>query len=394
MRGGITEGTGSMKTPGYDFDTPIDRSSTASLKWEKYAGTDIIPLWVADMDFRAPPEVLAALHRRVDHGVFGYTKPPGELNETVVRMLSRQFDWRVDEAWLIWLPGLVTGLNVACRAVGREGEAVATLTPVYPPFLSAPLHSGRRVVKVPLVEENNRWWVDVDRVEAALTPDTRLLLLCNPHNPVGRVLRRSELAALAELCLAHDLVICSDEIHCGLLLDAEKEHVPTATLGAEIADRTITLMAPSKTFNLPGLGCSFAVIPSEQLRRRFRQAMAGIVPMINAFGYEGALAAYRHGGPWQAALIDYLRDNRGRVQKAVSGMDRLSMAPVEATYLAWIDVRRSGLDHPVAHFEKYGIGLQDGAEFDGGGFVRLNFGCPASLLEEALRRMGRAVRQP
>jgi len=375
----------------FDFDTPIDRSHTASLKWDKYRNRDIIPLWVADMDFRSPPQVIEALHRRVAHGIFGYTLPPAELTETVVAMLAATYGWRVEPEWLTWLPGLVTGLNVACRAVGETGDAVLTTTPVYPPFLSAPGQSNRDLITVALAEKNNHWSLDLARLAAAITSRTRLLLLCNPHNPVGRVYDRQELVAIAALCQRHDLAICSDEIHNGLILDSGLEHTPVATLAPEIESRTITLLAPSKTFNLPGLGCSLAVISDRGLRHRFRQAMAGIVPHVNTLGYTAALAAYRDGGPWHRALLDYLRGNCQLIVDAVATMPGITMAPVEATYLAWLDCRATGLADPATWFEAAGVGLSDGREFGAPGFVRLNFGCPRATLELALSRMTQAL---
>ncbi len=371
----------------FDFDRSVERRDTASMKWDKYKGKDIIPLWVADMDFCSPPAVIAALQKRIAHGVFGYTIPAPDLNKIVVAMLQAEYGWSVKPQWLVWLPGLVTGLNVACRAVGEDNDAVMTATPIYPPFLSAPGSSRRKLVKVPLREEQNRWGFDFDRLESAITPDTRLFLLCNPHNPVGRVFTHDELKTLAAICEKHDMVICSDEIHCGLLLDSDKTHIPTATLAPEVAKRTITLMSPSKTFNLPGLGCAFAIISEAKLRRRFIAVMAGIVPSVNAMGYTAAAAAYRDCSDWHAGLLDYLRENRNRVARAVNAMPLLSLAPVEATYLAWIDVRSSDLKNPVKSFEDAGVGLQDGIEFDGRGFVRLNFGCARALLEKALERM-------
>jgi cystathionine beta-lyase len=375
----------------FDFDRPVERRGTASMKWAKYEGRDIIPLWVADMDFRAPPAVISALQRRTADGVFGYTIPWDGLNQVVIAMLKALYGWLVKPEWLIWLPGLVTGLNVTCRAVGQDGDDVMTAVPVYPPFLSAPGNFRRNLVKVPLKEENNRWGFDFDRLERAITPKTRLFILCNPHNPVGRVFRREELRILADICRKHDVVICSDEIHCGLILDSDKIHIPTAMLDPETAARTITLMAPSKTFNLPGLGCAFAVISDEGLRRRFKTAMDGIVPMVNAFGLTAAETALRDCSQWHSALLEYLRANRAAVDRAIREMPHLSMAPVEATYLAWIDTRAAGLKRPAAFFEDAGVGLQDGIEFDGPSFVRLNFGCTRSLLEEALQRMAKAL---
>jgi cystathionine beta-lyase len=375
----------------FDFDTPVERRATASLKWDKYRNRDIIPLWVADMDFRSPPAVIKALQQRVAYGVFGYTIAPPALNEVVVVMLKNLYGWEIEAEWLVWLPGLVAGLNVVCRAVGEEGDDVMTAVPVYPPFLTAPEHFRRNLVKVPLEEKNNRWKFDFDRLERSITAKTRLFILCNPHNPVGRVYTRDELETLAALCKKHDIVICSDEIHCGLILDEDKPHIPAASLDPDTAARTITLMAASKTFNLPGLGCAFAVISEKSLRLRFKKAMAGIVSMVTALGYTAARAAFEDCDDWHAALLDYLRGNREIVQTAVRGMPHLSMAPVEATYLAWIDMRAAGIRNPTAFFEDAGVGLQDGIEFVGPGFVRLNFGCSRSLLEKALQRMAVAL---
>jgi cystathionine beta-lyase len=375
----------------FDFDTPVDRRGTASLKWERYGSHDIIPMWVADMDFKSPPEVIEAIQKRAAHGVFGYTLPPEELNRLIVLMLKKTYAWTVAPEWLVWLPGLVTGLNVACRAVGEDDDDVLTAVPIYPPFLTAPRFSRRNLIKVPMKEDAGCWQFDFDRLEQMITPNSRLFILCNPHNPVGRVFSRTELAELAAICNKYEIVICSDEIHCGLILNEDKVHIPTATLDAEIADRTITLMAPSKTYNIPGLGCAFAVISSKKLREQFKKAMAGIVPMPNALGYAATMAAFSECADWHEALLNYLRVNRETVTRAIQQMPLISMTPAEATYLAWIDMRSSGLENPVKFFEDAGVGLQDGIEFAGPGFARMNFGCPRRLLKKALNRMKTAM---
>ncbi len=371
------------------FDPPIDRRRSDSFKWGKYAGRDILPLWVADMDLAAPPAVLAALHRRIEHGVFGYGGPWPSLTESVLAHLQGEYGWSIEPEWLVWLPGLVTGLNVACRAV--DGE-VLTATPIYPPFLSAPHFSGRKLNRVDLALDNNRWQWDMAAVQQATTAATRLFLFCHPHNPVGRCWSRDELLALADYAELNDLVVCSDEIHCGLILDADKRHIPFASLSPAAAQRSITLLAPSKTFNIPGLGCAFAVIPNPALRRRFEQAMHGIVPHVNVLGLAACEAAFRHGGDWHRELIAYLHGNRDRVAATMASLPGVRMAPVEATYLAWIDVRDLRLAKPAAHFEAHGIGLSDGADFGAPGWLRLNFGCPRATLDEALSRFERAVR--
>jgi cystathionine beta-lyase len=373
---------------GFDFDRVVDRRGTDSLKWHKYAGRDVIPLWVADMDFAAPPAVVDALRRRIDHGVFGYGQPSPSLVEAVQAHCEREYGWAIDAEWIVWLPGLVTGLHVACQAAAAEGEAVFAATPVYPPFLSAPVQSRRRLAGADLLLADGRWGWDFDAVAASLRREKpELWLLCHPHNPVGRVWNDGELARIAELAERHDLVVCSDEIHCDLILEPGRRHRPFASLSADAARRSITLMAPSKTFNIPGLGCAFAVIPDSRLRRDFRGAMHGIVPHVNVLGLTACEAAYREGGGWRKALVEYLRGNRDRVAATVAGLPGLAMAPVEATYLAWIDARGLGADNPQRRFEAAGVGLADGADFAAPGFVRLNFGCPRATLDDALARL-------
>lgn len=373
-----------------NFDKVIDRSGTGSEKWMRYEGTDVLPLPVADMDFASPPAVVEALAERVRHGIFGYAQPTPSLIETIVGMCAARYGWTIDPDWIVWLPGLVSGLNVTCRAIGEPGDAVLTATPVYPPFLSAPANMKREVIRVRMQRVDGRWEMDWDGLETSVTPSTRLFLLCHPHNPVGRVFSREELEWIAEFCLRHDLVLCSDEIHCDLILD-DVPHLPAASLSAEIASNSITLMAPSKTYNVPGLGCSFALIPNPELRARFRKAANGIVPQVNLFGYIACEAAYRHGEPWRKELIAYLRDNRDRVREAIGELPGVSTTHVEATYLAWFDVSELQLQNPVAFFEKAGVALSDGRFFGAEGFVRLNFGCPRATLDEALRRIRRAV---
>jgi cysteine-S-conjugate beta-lyase len=375
----------------FDFDEVVDRRGQWSLKWDRYAGRDVIPMWVADMDFRCPSAITDVLRARVDHGVFGYVEPGPELVETVAARLASSYGWITQPDWYVWLPGLVSGLNIVCRAVGEPGDDVLTGVPIYPPFLSAPLNSGRNCVRVPLACEDARWRFDGATLAQAITPRSRLLLLCNPHNPVGRVWSREELLALANIAAANDLTICSDEIHCGLVLDEDKPHVPLASVSPEIADRTITLMAASKTFNLPALGCAFAIVPNAQLRARLRRVMAGLVHRPLGVGLWATLAAYRDGEPWRLALVEYLRGNRDLVAERVATMPGLDTTHVEATYLAWIDCRGAGLEHPAHFFEAAGVGLYDGADFGAPGWVRLNFATRRALLVEALDRMRRAL---
>jgi cystathionine beta-lyase len=381
----------------FDFDSVPDRRGTDSQKWQKYAGRDVIPLWVADMDFKSAPAIIEALHRRVDHGIFGYARPVKSTVDAVVEAMEERYGWRIDPAWIVWLPGLVVGLNVIAQAFAQSGEDVLTLTPVYPPFMTAPKNSGRQSVTVPwvLAQPGGTWTIDWDALEQATTPRAKLFYLCNPHNPLARVWRREELLRLAEFCERHNLILCSDEIHCDLILDSSLPHVPTALLAPEIAARTITLMAPSKTYNVPGLGTSFAIIPDAMRRARFVRASAGIVAEVTSLGFAACEAAYRDSEPWRQDLLSYLRGNRDQLLEAIAReLPGITVeAPVEATYLMWLNVATLGLPGPAAHFEKHGVGLSDGGFFGApkGSYVRLNFGCPRSTLVEAIRRMKSAL---
>lgn len=383
----------------HDFDTVPQRQGTDSQKWQKYADQDILPLWVADMDFRSSPAILNALHERVEHGIFGYARPTASTVSAVTDALSARYGWTIDPSWIVWLPGLVCGLNVTAQAFAEPGEEVLTLTPVYPPFMTAPKNSGRVSVTVPVSLNTSsapaRWEIDWDALERAVTPKTKVFFLCNPHNPLARVWRRDELVRLGEFCARHGLVLCSDEIHCDLILDPALPHIPTATLSPEIAARSVTLMAPSKTYNVPGLGTSFAVISDPTLRARFIRATAGIVAEVTALGFAACEAAYRDSEPWRRDLIAYLRGNRDflldYLARELPGLH--VAAPIEATYLAWINIESLQLADPIAHFEQHGVGLSECAFFGAkrGSHVRLNFGCPRATLAEALRRMKSAV---
>ena len=383
----------------FDFDTIPQRHDTDSQKWQKYAGKDILPLWVADMDFRSSPAIIQALHDRVDHGIFGYARPTASTVSAVTDALATRYGWTVDPSWIVWLPGLVCGLNVTAQAFAQPGEEVLTLTPVYPPFMTAPKNSGRVSVTVPFVFSDStspaRWDIDWGALELAVTPKTKLFFLCNPHNPLARIWRRDELVRLSEFCIRHDLVLCSDEIHCDLILDPSVRHIPTATLSPEIAARSLTLMAPSKTYNVPGLGTSFAVIPDATLRARFVRATAGIVAEVTTLGFAACEAAYRDSESWRLDLLAYLRGNRDFLldflARELPGL--YVAAPIEATYLAWINIEALNLADPIAHFESHGVGLSECAFFGAkrGSHVRINFGCPRATLAEALRRMKSAV---
>jgi len=381
----------------YDFDHLVDRQRTDSSKWQKY-GPDVLPLWVADMDFRSPEPVIRALRERVEHGVFGYLAlEQPEFHELFADRLLKRYGWRVSPDAVVLIPGVIPGFNVAGRLLTTPGDGLILQTPVYPPILRAASSIGLTREEAPLARRpDGRYEVDVDAFTAAIRERTRFFLLCNPHNPVGRVFTRQELTSLAQVCLRRGLAIVADEIHCELTLGGQR-HTPIASLDAEIAERTITLMAPSKTFNLAGLKCSVAIIPNAKLREQFVNGRIDLVQTVNIFGYTAAFAAYRDGQAWLDELLRYLEANRDFVTEYVrTQLPGVAMYPPEATYLAWLDCRNAGIpgNDPYTFFlEKARVALNDGALFGAGGagHVRLNFGCPRPLLTRALDRMRDAL---
>jgi cystathionine beta-lyase len=382
----------------FDFDRVLERRNTDSNKWRKY-GPDVVPLWVADMDFRSPEPVIEALRGRVEHGVYGYgyNLERSPLHEVFADRLATLYGWRVEPDAVVLIPGVIPGFNVAARVLSSPGDGVLLKVPLYPPLLRVPGNVGITMDAADLARApEGRYEVDFDALARAITPRTRFLMLCNPHNPVGRVWRRAELERLAELCLARGLAIVADEIH-GDLVFAGHRHVPIASLAPEIAERTLTLMAPSKTWNLAGLKFGLAVIPNAALRERFAAGRADLVYGVNILGYTAALAAYRDGGPWLLALLRYLEASRDfLVEYTRKHLPGIVVTPPEGTYLAWLDCRRAtipGGDPFTFFLERARVALSDGATFGrgGAGFVRLNFGCPRSILAEGLDRMRQAL---
>jgi cystathionine beta-lyase len=382
----------------YDFDTLPNRRGSDSTKWNRH-DADVLPLFVADMDFRSPEPVIRALHERVEHGYFGYVAESKELKDIICERLGRLYQWDVIPEHIHFLPGLVSGLNLAARAIGQPGDGVLVNTPVYHPFHYAIKNQERSADIAPLryMTENGSatYEIDFDAIETAITPRTRLFMLCNPHNPIGRVYQKRELEQLAEIALRHDLVVCSDEIHSDILYDGHC-HIPIASLGPEIAERSITLMAPSKTFNLPGLGCGYAIASNPDLLNRLRKAGEGIIGHHNPMGFAAAIAAYREGQPWLDELLVYLTANRDYLAAQIAEhFPAMRMSPMEGTYLAWLDCRAMDIPGVPCEFflkEAY-VGLSDGAMFGqaGEGFVRLCIASPRAMLDEGLARMRKAL---
>lgn len=375
----------------YDFDEPIDRAGTWSLRWDRHADEDVIPLWVADTDFRAPPAVLRAMHERLQHGVLGYTAPPGELREAIAARMERLHRWTVHPDWIVFLPGVVPGLHLAARHLMATGDHALLPRPLYHHFKRALDLAPRTYTEVPLIVSGGRWVFDERGLAASLRPESRLLFLCNPQNPGGTIFTRGELERLAEFAARHHLRICSDEIHSEILLDQGKPHVPIASLAPEISRCTVTLNSPNKAFNFPGAGCAWAIIEDQALRKAFSADHHATVHDPSVLGYAGSLAAYREAGDWLDAQLEYLRGNRDRVEGFVRGTPGLSLQHVEATYLAWIDCTGLQCADPQALFLQHGVALSPGAQFGAPRFVRLNFGTQRDRLERALERMASAV---
>ena len=389
-----------------NFDQIIERRGSNSLKWQKYP-EDVLPLWVADMDFAAPEPILRALRQKVDHGIFGYEMPSPQLAETVAGRMQKLYGWRVLPESVVATPGVVAGFNLAARVVCTAGQGILVQPPVYPPFLS--VHTNTQLVRQDAPLELNvkngtlNYSVDLDRFEQAIHSGgarTGMFLLCNPHNPIGQAYSRSDLTRMAEACLKNGVTICSDEIHSELL-PGGVEHVPLAALDQEIGDHTITLIAPSKTFNIPGLFCGFAIIPNRELLERYRKSIDQNAMHVSSLGLAAAQAAYSGGcDDWLDALNIYLKGNRDFLVETIRGeFSGIRTTVPDATYLAWLDCNelvRSGriIGTPQEFFLKQArVALNEGRDFGTGGegFARLNFGCPRKTLEEALQRMKDAL---
>lgn len=391
------------------FDQPVARENTCSVKYDArravFGRDDVIPVWVADMDFAAPEAVTRALSERAAHPVYGYTLFPDSLYQSMIDWFADRHGWKIQREWILMAPGVVPSLNAACMAYAEPGEGVIIQPPVYPPFFSSVRHSGRKVIENPLVPAGpetgapGRYRMDLDHLEqCAARPDARILLLCSPHNPVGRVWSDEELGAVLDIARRHRLVVVSDEIHCDLTYRDQPRHTMLANLAGP-EDALVMAVAPSKTFNMPGLGLSALVIPDADRRRAMKAVFESMhLPQCNPFSIAGFEAGYRHGGPWLDDLMAYLQANRDYVVEAVSQrLPGIRVSAPEGTYLMWLDCRRLDLDDVgLKRFfvQDAGVGMNPGVSFgsQGSGFMRLNIGCPRSVLEEVLGRIETALK--
>ncbi len=387
----------------YDFDKVVDRTGTESLKWvyprKVLKVDDAIPMWVADMDFEAPPAVVEAVKRRAEHGVFGYPLVPPSFFAAAIAWLKRRHGWDVRKDQMAMTPGIVPALNYCVRAFTRSGDPVIIQTPVYHPFYYAIENNGRRVVRNPLRFDGRRYAMDLDDLRTRIDAPGRMLILCSPHNPVGRVWEREELEALGRIAVERDLVVIADEIHHDLVYRGHGHHV-LASLSPELAQQTITCIAPSKTFNTAGLTTAAVVAANPDLYRKFEEesGRSGF-DLGNALGIVAFEAAYAHGEDWLEELLPYLVGNvdfmAGFLEERVP---QIRLVRPEGTYLALLDCRGLGLEPGALNdffLKKAGVYFSDGTLFgeESAGFVRINFGCPRSMLREALERVERAVKE-
>jgi cystathionine beta-lyase len=377
----------------FDFDQLFDRHNTGSTKWSRYPA-DVLPMWVADMDFAAPPVIIEALQQRLLHPLVGYSVAQDNLREAIVADLWAKFAWKVKPQELIFLPGVESGFNMALKALVQPQQNVVVQVPNYPPLRHAPGHWGLNKVELEFdAQADGTYLTSLDALRESLNGGGALLL-SNPHNPIGKVFGREELQAVADICVAQDAWIISDEIHAELCFDG-RVHIPTASLSPEIARRTITLMSASKAYNIAGLKTSFMIIQDAALRERVNHARCGMVDSVNPLGMEATRVAYSEGAPWLAALKIYLQANRDWLVEAVrSRLPGVTINVPQGTYLAWLDCSALDLDNPQQFFLEQGkVGLSAGVDFGDQHqqFVRLNFGCPRSLLEEGIARMERAL---
>ncbi len=383
-----------------DFDQNIPRSGTHSLKHDgraaQFGTSDLLPLWVADMDFASPAAVIRALEERAAHPIYGYTLYPDGLYEALIAWLKKRHGWEVQREWIVMAPGVVPSLFASVMAFAREGEGVIVQPPVYFPFFSAVTTNRRRLIENPLRLVGERYEIDFDHLEQCAADSARLMLFCSPHNPVGRVWSREELSELLDIARRHDITILSDEIHADLVYPGER-HIPLATLAGE-GDKVITTVAPSKTFNIPGLGLSCIIVPDKEQRHAIKHAFETLhVSNTNPFSIAAFEAAYRGGEAWLDELLLYLQGNRDLVRDYVARhLPAITVFPAQGTYLLWLDCRSLNMsDAKLREFfvRKAKVGMSPGTVFgkEGSGFMRLNIASPRHMLEEALERIRAAL---
>lgn len=383
----------------YDFDKIVERRNTSCVKWDA-GDKDVLPMWVADMDFEVLPEILEAVKKRAEHGVYGYTLFSDEYYNAVISWVKEKHNWDIKKEWIIYSPGVVTGLNLIVKALNQVGDKVVIQTPVYYPFYRAIENNGFRVLKNPLKFEDGKYKMDFEDLEKKLKDKrVKTLILCSPHNPVGRVWTKDELKRLGDLCLQNGVTIISDEIHSDIIYK-ENEHTTFASISKEFENNSIVCMSASKTFNLAGLRTSSLIIPNEVLRRKVINVIDSVGNAEpNAFSECATVAAYNYGKQWLSEMIDYLKGNLNFMKEYINeNMPYIKVIEPEGTYLAWLDFRALEMEPNELHefiLKKAKVWFDEGYIFgyEGNGFERINLACPRIILKEALERINKAINQ-
>lgn len=375
----------------FDFDQIIDRRNSDSIKWNKYRNSDILPLWIADSDFLTAPCIINALKKRVQHGIFGYGLIPEKFFDVTISWIKNHYNWSIKKNWIILLPGVVTGLNLCVRTFTNANEKIITPIPIYPPFRQASILAKRKQLNFSLHLKNNRWLMNFEHYIPFMTGNEKLLMLCNPQNPGGTVYRKYELEEQLKFAQDYNLIVCSDEIHCDLILEPGLKHIPFASLNKDAEQRTITLMSPSKTFNIAGLGAAIAIIPNALLRAKFQKMRSGIVPNVDILSLTAAMSAWSDGQNWLTAQLKYLKKNRDKLIKFIQETKNISINKQEATYLAWINIKNLGMKDSEKWFKKYGLIFSSGKDFGDKNFIRFNFACSQKILINAIFRFKKAI---
>jgi cystathionine beta-lyase len=385
----------------YNFDEIIDRKNTSCVKWDfaeqYFEAKDILPMWVADMDFKTPDFIVEAIKKRADHEIYGYTVRPESYYSSMINWIEKKHQWKIDKDWIIFSPGIVPAVNMAVMAYTNPGDKIIVQPPVYFPFFSAVRDNGRQLVYNQLQLENGRYNMDIEDLEKRIDNRTKMIIISNPHNPAGSAWTKDELTKLGEICIKHNIILISDEIHSDLVISPFK-HTVAANISEEIANVTISMMAPSKTFNLAGMASSSVIISNPKLRNDFQVFLDRVhVGMGNLFGMVASEAAYTHGEEWLNQLLDYINRNVDYVENYLNNyIPKIKMIRPEATYMIWLDFRELGLSNEELKkfvLEKAKLGLNDGPVFGPGGegFQRMNVACPKSIVEEGMKRLKHAV---
>lgn len=384
-----------MNKQKYNFNEIIDRKLSNSIKW--WESKDILPMWIADMDFKVADEILDAMKKTIDHGIIGYDDKPDSFYESIINWVKDRYNWEIKKEWLVFTPGVVPGLGISIKSFSKEGDKVIIQPPVYPPFYRVIENNNRRVVENSLIYKDNKYIMNIDDLEKNIDKDVKMAMICSPHNPVGRVWKKEELEVFGNLCLKNNIIMISDEIHCDLTF-SDYKHIPLASISDEFANNTITFMAPSKTFNIAGLFASVAIIPNEKLRKLYNDTIENMeITHTNGFSIIGFEAAYKYGKNWLSQAIRYIEDNADfAVDYINKNIPEIKTYKPEGTFLMWLDFKSLGKTSEEINellINKGKVQLNNGATFGtaGEGFFRLNIGCPREVLKEGLDRIKKAI---